>query len=69
LFILVITVETAIRLPIKYAPLSPKKNLAFGKLNKINTKIIELIQNKIKLRLFISAIRLIEDNINKIIKE
>ena len=66
---LVLTTETAINDPIKYDPLSPKNIWALGKLNLINIKITTLMQNKIKLRLFVSDIKLIKDNIMNIINE
>ena len=44
---LVIIVETAIRVPRKYAPLSPKKILAFGKLNKVKINTDKICDIKI----------------------
>ena len=42
---LVLTAETAINIPKKYEPLSPRKSLALGKLYIKNTIIVKITQN------------------------
>ena len=44
---LVLIDESAIKIPKRYAPPSPKKIFAFGKLNVIKSKVIKLIKNNI----------------------
>ena len=45
---LVLITDTAIKAPIKYEPLSPKKILAFGKLYLTKTAIIKIPLSKKK---------------------
>ena len=67
--LLVFITETAIRAPIKYAPLSPKNICAFGKLNLRKIKFTKIIQNKRCVRLVSLKYKLIKNKVMKIINE
>ena len=56
------------KVPIKYAPPSPKNSWAFGKLNIKNVKIIIFIKNKIYKK-YDSLLKSRNNNVIKIIKE
>ncbi len=68
LIILVLITDTAINVPKRQAPLSPKNICAFGKLNlrKINTD--KIIKNKIYTSSIFLLIKLIVNKTTKIIK-
>ena len=66
---LVFIIEMAMKAPIKQAPLSPKKNCAFGKLNLRKVRIIKPAQIKIKANSQFSVSKFIIYKIIKMIKE
>ena len=67
--LLVFITETAIKAPIKYAPLSPKNIWAFGKLNFNKIKFNKIIQNRKYVRLVSLKYKLIKNKVVKIINE
>ena len=67
--ILVFITETAIKTPNKYAPLSPRKIFAFGKLNTRKFISINIAKNRNKAKSPFPFKQLIKNKFTKIINE